>query len=61
MWRVGSTAETVLTAKKNNKMESKYQCRTFNLSALEAEFARRLSSGLKANPELLLPNNIDKL
>src|SRR6266850_295453 len=55
MWRVGSTAQPELTAKKNKKRERRYQRGMFNLSAFEAEPARRFWSGLTANPEFLPP------
>jgi hypothetical protein len=55
MWRDGSTAQTRFTAKKNNKRQRKAHRGMFALSALEAEPARYFSSGVTANPELLLP------
>jgi hypothetical protein len=54
MWRERSTAQTDFTAHRNNKGQRKYLCAVFNISAVETESARRFSSGLMANPELLL-------
>jgi hypothetical protein len=55
MWRVGSTAQTEVTAKRNNKRQGKYRRRVFDLAAFVAESALRFSSGLTANAEFLLP------
>jgi hypothetical protein len=54
MRRERSTAQTDFTAHRNNKGQRKYLCAVFNISAVETESARRFSSGLMANPELLL-------
>jgi hypothetical protein len=58
MWRDESTAQTRFTAKKNNKKQRKAQPGMFALSVLGAEPARYFSSGVTANPELLLPKKI---
>jgi hypothetical protein len=58
MWRDGSTAQTQFTAKRNNKRQRKFHPGMFALSAFGAEPARRFSSGLMANAELLLPKKI---
>jgi hypothetical protein len=54
IWRLGSTAQTNFTAKKNNKRHRKCLSGLFDLSAFRAESARRLSSGFTANTELLV-------
>jgi hypothetical protein len=58
MWRERSTAQTESTAHRNNKGQRKYRCAVFNISAFETESARRFSSGLMANPELLLAKKL---
>src|SRR6267154_3426936 len=58
MWRDGSTAQTQFTAKRNNKRQRNSHRGMFGLSAFGAEPARRFSSGLMANPELLLSRKI---
>src|SRR5260370_32509767 len=58
MWRDGSTAQTELTAKRNNMRQRKGHSAMFGHSAFVAESARGFSSGLTANPVLLLPKNI---
>jgi len=61
MWRDGSTAQTELTATRNNKRPRKCHWGIFDPFALGAKLALRFSSGLTANAELLLPNNIHAL
>jgi hypothetical protein len=53
MWRLGSTAQTELAAKKNNRKQIGNDRKIFNAFAFEAKFSLTSSTDFTSDPEIL--------